>query len=96
MHETEIESLNILRVAVGTTGLCGGDSGHGGRTRIEIEDLASTDINCWWDYKKKKLTINLGGDSELDTIIRAFDFISEILKKERILKKEDINSIKDK
>jgi len=49
MSETEISSANILRVASGTTGYCGGDSGAGGRTYIEIKDIGGTDIECVWD-----------------------------------------------
>lgn len=85
MEEHTINSANILRVAAGTTGYRGGDSGHGGRTYIEIEDLAGTDIE-YETLKGKEgnelLRINLGGDSELDTIIEGLDFISETLKRQ--------------
>ena len=80
MVEKEITSANILRVAVGSTGLCGGDYSHGGKTKIVIEDLSSTDINCWWDYENKKLTINLGGDCELQTILEGLEFIIKHLQ----------------
>jgi len=40
----EIVSANIITVEVGTTGHCGGDSGHGGRTYLRIKDEASTDM----------------------------------------------------
>ena len=54
---TEISSANIIRVEVGTTGYCGGDTGHGGRTYLSIENLASTDMNanvytCCCDFEK--------------------------------------------
>lgn len=40
----EIVSANIIEVEVGTTGFCGGDSGHGGRTIFAIKNLACTDM----------------------------------------------------
>ena len=42
----EFTSANILSVEVGTTGYCGGDSGHGGRTYLRIHDEGSTDMRC--------------------------------------------------
>ena len=45
MYESSFSDSNILRAAAGTTGFRGGDSGHGGRTFIELEDLANTDID---------------------------------------------------
>lgn len=80
VKEKEISCCNIIRVAAGTTGMMGGDTGHGGRTVIEIEDLGSTDIECEW--QDRKLTMVLGGDSELITIIQALEFITTTLKKE--------------
>jgi len=88
MYETEISNCNILRVAAGTTGLKGGDSGHGSRTIIEIEDMGGTNIDF-------KITPNMGnglieiclcGDTELETIIQAFEFIVRTLKRQ--VKKE--------
>lgn len=83
MKEETISGANILRVAAGTTGYRGGDSGHGGRTYIEIEDLSGTDIEyeiLKGDGGNKLLRINLGGDSELSTIIQGLDFILGVLK----------------
>ena len=73
---------NILRVAAGTTGACGGDSGHGGRTRIEIEDLGGTDIEFEIEPGKRQVNIILGGDSELGTIIEGLRFVVETLEAE--------------
>jgi|TARA_B100000315_G_C14575227_1_gene587598 hypothetical protein len=80
MYVKEIGCCSVLEVSVGTTGYCGGDSGHGGRTYIEITEICNTDIECYWNNTHKKLTINLGGDSELDTIIEVLDFILRKLK----------------
>ena len=84
IYETEICNANILRVAAGTTGYCGGDSGHGGRTFIEIEDMGGTDIKFNVSgIDKKSLKIKLGGDSELGTIIQAFEFVIRTLRREK-------------
>ena len=61
----------------------GGDSGHGGRTYFRIEDMGSTDIqvqlieNHGWI---EGFEVILGGDSELDTIIDALNFITQVLE----------------
>lgn len=80
VYETTIQSANILRVAAGTTGLRGGDSGHGGRTYIEIEDESCTDIEFEISKEGRLLKIELGGDTELETIIEGLEFIVETLK----------------
>lgn len=80
----EITSCNILEVEVGTTGFCGGDSGHGGRTYFRIKDLASTDINASVITDKygdtEGITVELGGDTELQTFIEALEFAVKVLK----------------
>ena len=43
-EKKEIVSCNIIEVEAGTTGYCGGDTGHGGRTLFRINNLASTDM----------------------------------------------------
>lgn len=80
----EIESFNILEAEAGTTGYKGGDSGHGSRTYFRIKDLASTDIevNKLGDNDCEGFEVILGGDSELETIIRALKFITKVLEEE--------------
>jgi hypothetical protein len=80
IYETTIQSANILRVAAGTTGLCGGDSGHGGRTRIELEDAGGTDME--FRVTDNGLVIELGGDSELSTVIEALEWAAKTLRKQ--------------
>lgn len=81
---TEIVCANILNVEAGTNGLKGGDSGHGSRTYIRIEDLGGGDIsanlirNQYGDVRG--VEISLGGDSELETMADAAKFIAEILQ----------------
>lgn len=82
--EREIIDANILSVEVGTNGYQGGDSGHGCRTYIRIQDEGGTDI----DAKVIKdrfgdtagIELSLGGDAELSTIIEAFQFITKVLE----------------
>lgn len=83
--EKEIHNCNILKVRVGTTGYCGGDSGHGGRSFIEITDETST---CWeanLQYDPggdvQSIRIDLFGDSELETIIEALRFAADNLER---------------
>lgn len=45
-EKEEFVSANMLSVEVGTTGYCGGDSGHGGRTYLRIHDEGCTDLRC--------------------------------------------------
>ena len=80
----EIVSANIIEVETGTNGYCGGDTGHGSRTYIRITDLSSTDIKCHLlpNAGNGSLIIELGGDCELSTIIRALKFIVKTLKRQ--------------
>ncbi|MCH4007875.1 MAG: hypothetical protein LKE59_12125 [Eubacterium sp.] len=79
----EIFDANILSVEAGTNGYCGGDTGHGSRTYIRIEDMAGTDITVrpLRNYFKDNsgLELILGGDSELSTILEALKFITKVL-----------------
>jgi len=84
IYEKEFSDSCILRVAAGTTGYRGGDTGHGGRTRIELENVAGADISFKVRERdgegEKRLIINLGGDAELRVIIEALEFIAGVLK----------------
>jgi hypothetical protein len=75
----EIVSCNVLKVTVATTGFCGGDSGHGARSIVEIADLSSTNIEAVFDSEKKVLRIEVGGDSEIDTLADALMYASRAL-----------------
>lgn len=83
IEETE-DNFNVLQVEAGSTGKCGGDSGHGCRTYFRIEDVASTDmtINKIADRFGfvSGFEVILGGDSELDSIIEALKFIVDALE----------------
>ena len=89
IHSDVFNSANILKAEAGTTGFCGGDTGHGGRTYFALEDLGSTDIS--FNVSGKRLEVYLGGDCELYTITDALKFITNIFEK-AINKKEDNNN----
>ena len=67
------------------TGYMGGDTGHGGRSYFRIKDNGGTDmeVNTSVDrYGCRSLEVFLGGDCELETMIRALKFITKVLEDE--------------
>lgn len=88
----EIDSANIIDVEVGTTGYCGGDSGHGGRTYFRIKNVTSTDMSvrinksCEFDWMNnlQEFELMFGGDCELDTFIEALEFAADTLRQRLI------------
>lgn len=61
----------------------GGDTGHGGRSYFRIEDTASTDMEVrtiMSQYGNAGFEVVLGGDCELETMIRALKFITKVLE----------------
>ena len=84
-YTRDVVSANILQVEAGTTGYKGGDTGHGGRTYFRISDESSTDIHVtpFMDrFGCKGFEVTLGGDCELETMIRALKFITKVLEEE--------------
>lgn len=83
-YSRDITSANVLEVEAGTTGYMGGDSGHGGRTYFRIEDAGGTDIQVHplGRYADEGCEVILGGDCELETVIRAMKFITKVLEDE--------------
>lgn len=97
LNEKRFISCNILKVSVGTTGLMGGDGGHGGRTILTIFDEASTslrysvlrhkEINGKCSPVRTKIqdvdgiSIILSGDTELETFYTGLKFAVEELGK---------------
>ena len=82
-YKREILSANILEVEAGTNGYQGGDSGHGSRTYFRIKDLASTDMDVHVtrdQFGCDGFEVTLGGDCELETIITALKFITQVLE----------------
>ena len=84
-YTRDVVSANILEVEAGTTGFMGGDTGHGGRTYFRIQDEGSTDmkVNTYVDsYGCSGFEVFLGGDCELETMIRTLKFITKVLEEE--------------
>lgn len=82
-YSREITSCNILEVEAGTTGYKGGDTGHGSRTYFRITDLASTDMDINVQSRAgsgEGFEVELGGDTELQTMIEALKFITQVLE----------------
>lgn len=80
----ELINANILEIEVGTNGYCGGDTGHGCRTYLRIRDLGSTDMSAniiqGTFNQTEEVAIELGGDTELFTLIEALEFAVKVLK----------------
>lgn len=84
-YTRDVVSCNILQVEAGTTGYMGGDTGHGGRTYFRIKDEGGTDIDIkpFMDrFGSDGFEVTLGGDCELETMIRALKFITKVLEEE--------------
>ncbi len=84
-YTRDVVSANILEVEAGANGYQGGDTGHGGRTYFRIEDAASTDMEVRTYVNKygcPGFEVTLGGDCELETMIRALKFITRVLEEE--------------
>ncbi len=78
------EYFNTIVAEVATTGYCGGDSGHGGRTYLRLTDADSTDMDVRTSEDKygcRTVEIMLGGDSELETFIDALRWAADTLEK---------------
>lgn len=80
----EFRSDITLGVKVGTTGYKGRDSGHGGRSILKLNNVASTDIkvsiNGSGYYDVHEVGICVGGDAELETLIQALEYAVVELK----------------
>ncbi|BAL01667.1 hypothetical protein OBV_44680 [Oscillibacter valericigenes Sjm18-20] len=77
----EFLNANVLQVEVGTTGYCGGDFGHGGRTFFKIKDKGGTAL--FVNGKEvEEVEIALGGDAELSTFIQSLEFALKVLKEQ--------------
>lgn len=80
-----VVSCNNLTVLSGTNCPMGGDAGHGGKTIVQFIDDAAT---CWNIYvngnkieeNPEKITIELLGDSECETMIEALEFAAKSLR----------------
>ena len=75
IHEAVMIDYCQLGVRVGTTGFCGGDAGHGGRTVFELNDLTcGGDIDFEVLDHGARFRCELRGDAELRTFRDALAF----------------------
>lgn len=82
-----IGGINQLGVEAGTSAPKGGDAGAGGRTFIRLSDEGGTTWSAAVDDEEvssdlSSISITLGGDSELATLIQALEFTLAVLKKQ--------------
>ena len=69
----------LMTVTVKTTGFCGGDSGHGGRSEIVLSDDGGFNLDGS-DHGSGQVVIRCGGDAELEMLSDALVFAGNILK----------------
>ena len=89
---------NCLGVIAGTNCPKGGDSGHGGRTYLRIENLGGTDLSVRLDKAGlfnhvDSLEITLGGDSECEKLIDALKFAVRIIENQLEKNEENIKKL---
>lgn len=85
----EFWSCNGLQMSVGTNCPQGGDAGHGGKTVLELTDLASTGWRVAVRSKGEKaavidqpdsIQIEFYGDTECETLIESLEYALTVLK----------------
>jgi len=73
-----------LSVEVGSTGLCGGDSGHGSCSTVTIKDLGgfcgSVVVNGKYQDGFESIEFEARGDAELRTLADALSWAAEQLR----------------
>jgi hypothetical protein len=82
-----IVNAALFEVEVGTTGLRGGDSGHGGRSYLRFKDQASSDFKISvvssGESGNGEVVLTFGGDAELENLIEALQFALDVLKESK-------------
>lgn len=80
---TEVNHECSIGFSMTTTGLRGGDWGHGSRLLIEIEDLGGTAMEVRETVPKNgqsKLSILVGGDAELLAMAEGLEFLAKHIR----------------
>ncbi len=87
--KTTFSSANILDAEVGTTGLKGGDAGHGGETYLKLTDTANT---AWHAVvldesgesqvidQPASIIIAVQGDTELQTLADSLEWAANKIR----------------
>ena len=83
----QLTSANILLVEAGTNTPQGGDASHGGRTVLQLIDEGSTHWSVSIDGQPPQtlgtLRVELGGDTEADTFMRALQWALQVYRFQR-------------
>ncbi len=82
IKQAEFVGASGFRVRVGTNGFQGGDAGHGCRAFLELQDAGGSEMELTVSEAGRKLTVLLGGDSELKTFIHALEFAASTLRQQ--------------
>lgn len=82
----EVISTLGIEAEAGTTGFNGGDASCGGRTYFRFKDMGFTNMHIKTtrgrDGNTGEVEFFLGGDCELEVIIRALKFVVKVLEEE--------------
>ena len=82
----EVISTLGIEDEAGTTGFMGGDASRGGRTYFRFKDMGFTNMfvktKRGRDGNTGEVEFILGGDCELEVIIRALKFVVKVLEEE--------------
>ena len=87
--EESFESANILSVEVGTTGLMGGNAGHGGETYLKLTDDGATSWFCKvvdgngneiLVESPESIFISVQGDTELETFASSLEWAARKIR----------------
>ncbi|MFC7973881.1 hypothetical protein ACFUT3_01265 [Streptomyces cinereoruber] len=76
----EFWDASALRVSVETTGLQGGDAGHGGMAEVEIRFLTGDSFEMTDGETAQKVVLKVAGDSEIATLAAALEWAGSQLK----------------
>ncbi len=69
----------ILSISINTTGIQGGDAGHGGHTSVLLEFDGSGTLEVDFNQNQQRVKIAVGGDAELRTLANAMVWAGRIL-----------------
>ena len=85
-YQRLILDATSIEVEAGTTGLRGGDAGHGGRTYLRVKNDADTNmrVSVKDTYRAtEEFIIELAGDAELECAIKALKFMLKVLEDQK-------------